>query len=424
MNESAFENKVLPWIGTLWFLVAIDSFFLWWDFSSRIIRIIAFLSMLYASLKLSKKCKATTYNLPIFLSLLLYVFWLLGFFTNNTFVLINKIFGFAPLLLLLFWPKDVFNKWYVVLRKVIIFFAIGSSVVSILSLVGVLDYLPHFTFEARSELHKSRGFVYHVYGAFVTIPVAGLNSRACGPVQEPGHWAVFLGLFYLIDWYALRKRNIWFLIGGLFTFSSAFWVMFLSVEILNLFSRSTFRKTISFFSVIIVAVFFIFLVMPQNVKDEIYYLFFERNLEKVYEGYEETGSLENALDERAANYSIERYYNLSLNDYLFGTGYRDNTVVISDYRGTIMFIGLIGLILSIIPVLFTIRKAKWRLALSLIVSLFLIYIHRGWMFYTPYIYFLAFLAVRLSSVPIPEYSQYLVEKIEDSINANVVLEHT
>lgn len=423
MNDSVFEKKVIPWLGTLWFLVSIDSFFLWWDFS-RIIRIIAFLGMLYASIKLSKKCSATTYNLPIFLSLLLYIPWLLGFF-NNQFVLINKLFGFVPLLLLLFWPKDVFNKWYLVLRKVIIFFAVGSSIVSILSLLGVLQYLPHFTFEGQSELHRSRGFMYYVYGAFVTIysEGGGISSRACGPIQEPGHWAVFLGLFYLIDWHALRKRNIWFIIGGLFTFSSAFWVMFLSVEVLNLFSKRDFLKTVRYFSVIIIAILIMLLVLPQNIKDQVTYLFFERNLESVYEGFEEAGSLDEALDARAASYSIERYYNLSVNDFLFGSGYRDNTVAISDYRGTILFMGLIGLILSIIPSVLIILHAKWRLALSLLASLLLIYLHRGWMYYTPYIYFLAFLAVSLSSMPIAESNEYLIKQVEDNSNSDVVLEN-
>lgn len=417
MNQSIVEKTVIPWIVVIWFLVTIDSVFLWWDFG-RIIRFAAYIGMFYASLKLFKKSRATTYNLPIFLSLLLYTPWMLSFVGNPN-VLINKALMFITFLLLLFWPQESLNNSYKLLRKVIIFFAIGSSIVSILSLIGVLQYLPCFTFEGRSELHKDRGFVYYVYGVFVSI---NGSARACGPIQEPGHWAVFLGLFYLIDWYVLQKRNVWYIICGLFTFSSAFWVMFLSVEVLNLISRSTFRKTISYFSVIIIAFFIIFMVLPQNIKDEVSYLFFERNLESVYEGYEETGSLEEALDARAGYYSLERYYNLSDKDYLYGTGFRDTTAALSDYRGTILYIGLIGLVLSIIPSVLIIRRAKYRLALSLLVSLLLIYLHRGWMYYTPYIYFLAFLAVSLSSYPIAEYDKYVIEETEDNNNDTLVLE--
>ena len=326
---------------------------------------------------------------------------------------------FSTFLLLLFWPQESLSNCYKLLRKIIVFFAIGSSIVSVLSLMGVLQYLPCFTFEGRSDLHRDRGIVYFVYGVFVSI---NGGPRACGPIQEPGHWAVFLGLFYLIDWYVLQKRNIWFVIGGFFTFSSAFWIMFLSVEILNLFSKSTFRNTILYLSSIIISFYIVFLVLPQNIKDDILYFFFERNLESVYEGFEEAGSLEDALDERASHYSIERYYNLTSNEFLYGSGFRDTTVALSDYRGTILYIGLIGLILSIIPSVLIIRRANWKLALSLIGCLFLIYLHRGWMYYTPYIYFLSFLAVSLSSMPIPEYDNYVIEKTEDNNNDTLVIE--
>jgi hypothetical protein len=410
MNQDTFENKIIPWIGTLWFLVSINSFFLWFAFG-RIIRYIAFLGMLYASLMLSKKFKATIYNLPIFLSLLFYFLWSLGFI-DNQYALIIKILNFIPLFLLLFWPKNVFNNCYEILRKVIIFFAIGSSIVSVLSFVGVLEYLPHFTFEGRSALHQSRGIVYYVYGAFVTLHSvsAGISSRACGPLQEPGHWGIILGLFYLIDWYALKKRNIWIIICGILTFSSGFWAMFLFVEIFNLFSKKAFGKTILYMSTIIIALFIILLLLPQNTKDDVTYLLFGRNLENVYENFEETGSLDDALDVRASNFSLNRYNNLRFDEYLFGTGYRDTSAALSDYRGTILYMGLIGFILSIIPSFLIIRRANWRLAISLFLSLFLIYLHRGWMLFSSYIYFLAFLAVTLSTMPRVETDKYLAKQ--------------
>ena len=418
MNESAFEKKVIPWIVAVWFLVTIDSFFLWWSFG-RIFRFVALLGMLYSTLLLSNRFRTTTYNLPIFFSLLIYIFWLLPFFHNQILVLI-KIFDFSTFLLLLFWPKETLANCYKLLRKVIIFFAIGSSIVSILSLIGVLQYLPHFTLEARSSLHKDRGVLYYVYGVFVTMNGA---ARACGPVQEPGHWAIIMGLFYLIDRFALQKRSFWMVLGGVLTFSSAFLLMFLSVELLTLFSRH-FSKQFRNLLLILVGLFIMFLILPQNIKENINYLFFERNLESVYENYNENESLTEALDARASNYSIDLYYNLSPREFWFGCGYRDTTAAISDHRGTILFIGLIGLILSIIPSVLILLKAKWRLFIALGFSLFLVYVHRGWMYYAPYIYFLAFLAVSLCSIPIEESSQYLVEKAEDDINTNMVIEHT
>jgi hypothetical protein len=417
MNQSTFEKKVIPWIVVLWFLVTIDSFFLWWSFG-RIFRFLALLGMLYSTLLVSNRFRTTTYNLPIFFSLLIYIFWLLPFFHNQILVFI-KIFDFSTFLLLLFWPKETLANCYKLLRKVIIFFAIGSSIVSILSLIGVLQYLPHFTLEARSSLHKDRGVLYYVYGAFVTMNGA---ARACGPVQEPGHWAVIMGLFYSIDRFALQKRSFWMILGGVLTFSSAFLLMFLSVEVLTLFSRHSLKQFRNLL-LIIVGLFIVFLILPQNIKENINYLFFERNLESVYENYNENESLAGALDARASNYSIDLYYNLNPRDFWFGRGYRDTTAAISDHRGTILFIGLIGLILSIIPSVLILLKANWRLFIALGFSMFLVYIHRGWMYYAPYIYFLGFLAVTLSSMPIDE-SDDEEEEDEDYSDNEVVLENT
>lgn len=421
MNESIFEKKVIPWIVVLWFLVTIDSFFLWWDFG-RIFRFMALLGIIISTLMVSNRFRFSTYNLPIFLSLLVYILWLLPFVQNKNLMLV-KIFDFSTFLLLLFWPKEVLKNCYRLLRKVIIFFAIGSTLVSVLSLVGVLQYLPHFTFDGRSNLHQSKGIVYYVYGAFVTLHSANdsLATRACGPVQEPGHWAIIIGLFYLIDRFALQKRNFWILISGILTFSSAFLLIFLAVELLNLFSKASFKTTKQLLFILL-GFFLVYTILPQNIKNNISYLFFERNLESVYENYEESESLQSALDARASNYSIDLYYNLSPHEYWFGRGYRDTSSAISDHRGTILYIGLIGLILSIIPSVLIIRNAKWRLLIALGFSLFLVYIHRGWMYYTPYIYFLAFMAVTLC-MPIEESDHYLVKTTEDSFNNDVVLEN-
>ncbi len=418
MNQTVFEKKVIPWIVVLWFLVTIDSFFLWWSFG-RIFRFVALLGMVFSTLFFSNRFRTTTYNMPVFFSLLIFIFWLLPFFHNPILVLI-KVFDFSTFLLLLFWPKETLANCYKLLRKVIIFFAIGSSIVSILSLIGVLQYLPHFTLEARSSLHKDRDVLYYVYGAFVTMNGA---ARACGPIQEPGHWAVILGLFYLIDRFALQKRSFWIILCGILTFSSAFLLMFLSVELLALFSKHSLKQLRNLF-LILGGLFIVFLILPQNIKDNINYLFFERNLESVYENYSENESLTDALDARASNYSIDLYYSLSSHDFWFGRGYRDTTAALSDHRGTILFIGLIGLILSIIPSVFILLNAKWRLFIALGFCLFLVYIHRGWMYYAPYIYFLGFLAVTLSSMPKEDTGNLIIEKVEEGNKGSVVLENS
>ncbi|MDD6184518.1 MAG: hypothetical protein PUB29_02680 [Bacteroidales bacterium] len=408
MNQNVFEKYIIPWSGALWFLVAIDSFFLWGSFGI-VFRAISFGGMIISSMKLSNKFHSNTNNWTVLISLLLYVFWLFSFISNNVLIAVKAV-DFVGFFLLLFWPREEIGKCYALLRKIIVFFAIGSSVVSVLSFVGVLQYLPHFTFEGRSTLHQSKGISYYVYGTFVTLHSRNglVSARACGPLQEPGHWAIIIGFFYLIEWFTLKKRNLWIIVGGILTFSSGFLLIFLFAEFMNLFSKAAVKKTI-YLILFFLGLSLVYVMLPQNIKKDVGFLFFERNLESVYENYGETGTIQGALNARAADYSLNKYYDLKAYDYLFGYGYRDSADALSDYRGTILFIGLIGLILSIIPSVLIVRRSNWRLRIALILSMTLVYLHRGWMFYAPYIYFLAFLAVTLSYLPLENDDNELVK---------------
>lgn len=408
MNQNVFEKYIIPWSGALWFLVAIDSFFLWGSFGI-VFRAISFGGMIISSMKLSNRFHSNTNNWTVLISLLLYVFWLFSFISNNVLIAVKAV-DFVGFFLLLFWPREEIGKCYALLRKIIVFFAIGSSVVSVLSFVGVLQYLPHFTFEGRSTLHQSKGISYYVYGTFVTLHSRNglVSARACGPLQEPGHWAIIIGFFYLIEWFTLKKRNLWIIVGGILTFSSGFLLIFLFAEFMNLFSKAAVKKTI-YLILFFLGLSLVYVMLPQNIKKDVGFLFFERNLESVYENYGETGTIQGALNARAADYSLNKYYDLKAYDYLFGYGYRDSADALSDYRGTILFIGLIGLILSIIPSVLIVRRSNWRLRIALILSMTLVYLHRGWMFYAPYIYFLAFLAVTLSYLPLENDDNELVK---------------
>lgn len=388
-------------VGTVWFLVSINCFFIWGGLG-RYFRIIGTGGMLLFSFLIIKKWRFTTNNLLLIPCLLLFLFWLLQFTKGGLFL--ARIFDFLPLLLLFLWPKEILNDWYGFLRKVIIFFAIGASIVTILSLMGVLQYLPYYTVDPTSQLHKDRGLQYHIYGLFLTIPSDTWASRACGPLQEPGHFAVLLGFFHLIDRFNHRKINFWIVLCGLLTFSSNFVLMFLFVEFHNFLMRGKMVKAWGTLFVVGIGVGLLLLILPQDTKDQITYLFFERNLEKVYENYEDSG-LTGALDQRAGEYSLNLYNDLSRTDFIFGTGYYDSSSALSDYRGTILYIGLAGLLFSIFTSFFILMtKGGWRVKVSLFMCLFLVYLHRSWMLYSAFLYFLSYMAIALNSLPSTEIS--------------------
>lgn len=388
------QKVFLLFVATLWFFVSIDSFFVWGSLGG-LLRVTGTGGMLLFSLLIVRKWEVSARALPVMMFLLLYFFWL-SRFSENMLIIIAKAFDFVPFFFVLLWPKVLLGEWYRYLRKIIIFFAIGSSIVSVLSLIGVLEFIPHFTLNAHSQLHSFLGYQYDVYGVFVTIRTSGV-ARACGPLHEPGHWAVILGFFYLIERYSGRRINLWIVLCGLLTFSLNFMLMFLFVEFHNFFNRNV-GKAIKY-SAIAVAVFLVlFFVLPQQTKETLEYMIFERNANMVVGEDNSSGTLLEALDARAGSYSLSLYESLDRDGLLFGTGYSDSSSALSDYRGTILYMGMVGLVLSILLSLsILMTKAPWNLRLSLSLCLFLVYLHRGWMMYYAYLFFLSYLAIAVNA---------------------------
>ena len=390
INKS--QKVFLLFVATIWFFVSIDAFFIWGSLGGPL-RIAGTAGMFIFSLLIVNKWVVTARNLPVMLFILLYCLWLMRF--NNFVVSVAKLFDFIPFLLVLLWPKAILKEWHGFIRKIIIFFAIGSTVVTVLSLVGVLEYIPHFTLSAHSQLHKFLDYQYDVYGVFVTIRT-GYVARACGPLHEPGHWAIILGFFYLIDRFSGRKINLWIVIGGLMTFSLNFFLMFVFVEFHNLFSKN-FGKTILYSAIAAVVILIMVFVLPPQTKETLEYMIFERNADVISAGEGSSGSLTGALDARAGDYSLSLYESMDRNSLLFGTGYSDSSSALSDYRGTILYMGVVGLALSILLSLSILMlRAPWRLRISLFLCLFLVFLHRGWMMYYAYLFFLSYLAIAVN----------------------------
>ena len=410
-------------VGTVWFLVSIDSFFTWGI--GGYFRIIGTGGLLLFSFLIINKWKFTVNYFFFFFFLLLFLIFLVRF--SHFGLIIARLLNFAPLFFLFLWPKEILNDWYGFLRKVIIFFAIGASIVTILSFMGLLQYIPYYTVDPISQLHKSKDIQYQVYGLFLTIPDKSGIVRACGPLHEPGHFAVLLGFFHLIDRFNYRKINFWIVLCGLLTFSSNFVLMFLFVEFHNFLINGKMLKAWRALFVGIIGFGLLYLILPQDTKDQITYMFFERNLEKVYENYEDSGSLASALDQRAGEYSLNLYNDLNWRDFIFGTGYVDSSSALSDYRGTILNIGLIGLLLSIFTSFFILMtKGSWRVKVSLFLCLFLVYLHRAWMMNYSFLYFLSYIAIVLNSLPSSEISTIDEDTLPDedtqsSDNINVQL---
>lgn len=391
-------EKFLPIIATVWFFVILESYLVWNPLAPLMHSVPSFLLM-WGTLNIKNHLEYTKSKHVICIFLTLYIFWAIFTLCEDIPQVIRRAFDFVPILFFIFWPKQLIEKTYLIIRKVVLFYAIGSSIVTVLILAGFENSIPHIILPPREALHVRLNIVYYVYGLFVTLcyPVSGVAGRACGMLMEPGHFAVVLGHIYLIERLRGAKVNWWFIICGILTFSSVFMFFVLFTEVRRLFSRKGRKKIVYALICTPIILYVVFVSLPVQVQDEIEYLIYGRNLEQVVDAYETTSSLNGALDERASDYSLRAYENMNMVEYLFGGEHIEPGECLSDYRGMIIYMGCVGIFLSVLVYLVIISNLPIYMRLSLILSYSLILLHRSFMLFEPYVYLYAFFVLILAN---------------------------
>ena len=222
-RKSALE-RFAPICAVLWLLYVMNTIFAWFSFSV-ILRLIGVTGILLASMRM-KKHDTSKERRMMAVFVFLYFLWAL-IKMGHFLAFVSVAMTFVPVLCLLFWPNDKLNEVYTLFRKVVIFFAIGSSIITILSFVGLTSFIPHFELPGQSALHTNKDDFYQVFIIFPQLnTVSSVTMRACGMMEEPGHFAIVLGFVYLIDRYLHRKINPVIIICAILTFSSAFFLIF------------------------------------------------------------------------------------------------------------------------------------------------------------------------------------------------------
>ena len=239
---------------------------------------------------------------------------------------------------------------------------------------------------------------WRVYGCIVVTAKGGFLSsvipRACGPLQEPGHFAIILGFIFLIDRFARNSISKWIVICGMLTFSINFVILAGLGELYDMMVNKVGWRKLKIYLSFLLFCTIIFFSLDESLQAQLSFLLYERNLEQIVGSFISTNSLQGALDERinqTGAYYYEQFTHSS--KVISGLGKLDSEVVLSDYRGLILLLGYIGLILSVILAYTALLGAKFRQGIFLICALFLVYLHRAWMMHQPYIYFLIFIAI-------------------------------
>lgn len=383
------------WLGFLWFLCIIDGFYTWF-FSSTLVLEVGTLFMFASTFFLYnhggvriRKERAV----PVLLTLIMFVY--VGFFKRQQ---MNSIVTFIPMWLFLLWKDEYIIQFYRLLRTFIIFFAICGVIMGVLNIVGLLSHFPYIEFEARDNVQALHGNVCRLYGVCVfSADSYETSMRVCGFLREGGHFAVFLGLMYIVERTSKGARNLWLLLCGILTFSSNFIVCVILAEIVALYEERAIGRTMKYIMLAGIVLLVVFSILPDVLKDQLIYLAFGRNLEAVLNSVG-AGDFEDALNLRANDIGELYYYQFANNadtyTYLFGmpssTEFED--IILSDYRYLIMTRGIVYFSMVILLILSCSHSLNKKLSVALLLFAMLILTHRAWMLSRSYVYVLIILA--------------------------------
>ena len=303
-----------------------------------------------------------------------------------------KIILFLPSFAILLFPGIILHDIYRYFRKLILFFSVISVILFILLLIGVdYDAIPHYRVEGFTPPMKRFEHYYRVYG-LVVCPTNALYrfdgilfSRVCGPFQEPGHFAIFLGIIASIDKLLYNRVHPIIYITGLLTFSPAFLIIIIVIEFYNIFIKKRIRPKL-YIGIAAVLFFGVILIGKTN-RERIWYLTFGRNFGQVEKSL---------LDDRVLDTTIAEYSKfVKTPSIIMGKGarYMKNIGVMSDFRGLIFKYGIYGFTLSLLLFFLIFVKSKLKPAFLFIPLVLLIYAHRAWMFESPYVFLFSIIAV-------------------------------
>lgn len=392
IRKSPSINKVAPVFAVVWLMYVMNTVISWYPNPLNIfINLIGTIGVISTTLLMTKTFTAK--RRAMILLTILYCILEVAL-RGSIRTVLTLTYTFVPFMCILLWPTNALKSTYELFRKVVLFFALGSSVIVILFYLGKLSMIPSYELFPESYLHSNRGDVYNVYIVFPELVSAtgSFYRRACGFCLEPGHFSIVLGFVYLIDRFTQKRINPLIVIVAILAFSPAFFLAVLFTEFLNI--RRYLKRIVISALVIMVAAYAVYIILPRDMQDIIYFIVYERNSEEVFTAYNETGSLTEALDERTNTLGQNVYSKMTFGDRLFG-GEGDKDIILSDYRGFIVAKGIISLAIVIFISLIAASGSGFPIFLSLVMTMTMVMLHRAWFFYEPFPYLMAFIATSL-----------------------------
>ncbi len=399
-TKATAEEKICARIGVFFFFVIINSW-ICWNSLELVIRAVAAIGMVYATMLLTsiKKAGISSFNQWFFISTLVYSCYLLITLSLNVNGFILRVTGLAPAILFVLWHPSCLRLTYIYCFKILIIVCLGSILISVLQMAGLLHFIPYVELPPVSSLHERMGYVYHWYFGINTIfdrTYPDLLPRACGVLQEPGHFAIIIGFFYVIERLQNHKVNWIIVAAGLLTFSSVFIMMALLVEMIRGIIAGKALLVIMYIVFFIILLIGIFFVLPSGVQEDIVYQLFQRNFEKVYNIFVSSNSMNLALDNRTSqNAQIAWNHFVRYGNVWFGDTIDMSKMTLSDYRGMLLQIGFVGLFVVLIEMTASVNGLPLYARATLWICMFIVLLHRSWMMYVPYCYLICFMGTQM-----------------------------
>ena len=342
-----------------------------------------------------------------------FAFFLFNFFNNGVAIKRKKLYPliifFIILTIYIFFPfreYDEFKLYYFVflITCYMIFFLKDEILVSarmayvnIVVFISILTIFssilfflkvpfPYITIASDTRVDTVILYFFSIYLDSQLLNLGSLSIyRANGWFLEPGHYGIYLGIaLSFIDNILKSNKGKILLLATFLTFSAtAYFFMFIVV----VFKYFSIKRSIWLFSFFILC-FSVYTIPVINkfINDVILFKF----------------QNESVLDARTVGIEYIDVNNYSR--YLFGRGlsYIDHLdIVVSDYRRFIVSTGYIGFFLLVVMYICIVYKAilyKKNYIFIGLILVFLVLMHRSWMFYLGFIWI--YLALIISSLSI------------------------
>ena len=381
---------IAVWCAFAWLLLIMDAFFTWM-ISPLVRNYVSMLIVVFATLLLIKSGNTLVdrKRILLFFSVFLLFFYIV-FFKK---ALRYAVAVYIPLMCFVFWEDRLILRVYELFKKFILFYAFVSIIVEFLVLTGLIDHLPHLVMPPQDSVQEQLNVENYVYGLFV-VPRSNSDLvfyRACGPLREGGHFAIFLGFVYFIERLVSDRKRFALIIAGFLTLSPNFLLFFFFSEFFYSARKKRGGRFLLSFVAVIASLVGLYFILPFEIQTEVLRIVYERTLEGSLSSVGSEGLLA-LLDGRTNAAGMSMYSQLivngqigaklfGVNDYQFFTDY-----VLSDFRYLIVLYGFVGFALYLFYILsFSFTRGDVLFGTFVLLMAVCVLLQRAWMFEQVYI---------------------------------------